>query len=238
MTAQIVPPLSAVSILVIAAHPDDMEGWCGASIAMATTRDATVELLLVTSGDKGSGNSFDDPIQVAMRREWEARIGASRLGIEQVSFLRYPDSEVENTPELRCDLVTAIRRVRPDIVFTFDPEHPLPRYLAHRDHRATGRAALDAIYPLACDPLVFPEHRDDGLEPHKVRQVWLFASAVANRYIDISEGFDAKIHARLAHKSQTDDPAALPDTWRCRAGETGEPVGLAMAEAFTILDIG
>jgi LmbE family N-acetylglucosaminyl deacetylase len=131
-----------------------------------------------------------------------------------------------------------VRRWRPDALFTHDPEHPWPPYISHPDHRAVGRAALDAAYPLARDPLAL---RDvpavDALAPHAVRDIWLFASAAADAFVDITPAFERKVAARLCHASQTPDPAALPEDWRRRAEVTGAPVGLALAEAFTILSL-
>jgi len=144
---------------------------------------------------------------------------------------------VEDTRELRGQLVAAIRAAAPAAVFTHDPERPLPPYLAHRDHRVVGRAALDAVYPLARDPLTFPEHRAAGLAPHRVRQAWLFASAGADRYVDIAAGFERKNAARLAHASQTPDPSRLRAAWAARAAEIGAPAGLGLAEAFTVLEL-
>jgi len=158
----IVDPPGAVAVMVIAAHPDDIEAWCAGTLARAIDAGATVRLLLVTSGDKGSGDLAATPAVVAQRREHEAREAARLLGIAEVAFLRQPDGEVDNTRALRGDLVSYIRRWRPAVLFTHDPEHSFPPYLAHRDHRAVGRAALDAVYPLARDPLSFPEQRADG----------------------------------------------------------------------------
>ena len=231
----IAPPAGA--ILAIAAHPDDIESWCGGTLARAIDAGATVRLLLVSSGDKGSADPDADPREITATRETEAREAARRLGIAEVAFLRHPDGDVENTRELRGELAAWIRRWRPDVLFTHDPEHPEPPYTFHRDHRAVGRAALDAAYPLARDPLSFPEHRADGLEPHAVRQVWLFASEAATTAVDIAGGFERKIAARLAHASQTPDPAALPASWRARAAAIGEPAGLELAETFTVLDL-
>jgi LmbE family N-acetylglucosaminyl deacetylase len=121
------------------------------------------------------------------------------------------------------------------VLFTHDPEHPWPPYLTHRDHRVVGRAALDAVYPLARDRLAFPEHERLGLAPHAVRAVWLFASAVADTHVDIGAGFERKIAARLAHESQTADPAGLARGWRARAASIGAPVGVGLAESFTVL---
>ena len=176
----VIDPPGAVSIMAVAAHPDDIESWCAGTLARAVDAGATVRLLLVTSGDKGTDDPGVDPGQLAARREAEAREAATRLGITDIAFLRCLDGEVEDTRTLRADLVAWIRRWRPAVVFTHDPEHPYPPYLSHRDHRIVGRATLDAVYPLARDPLSFPEHGRDGLGPHAVTQVWLFASVAAD----------------------------------------------------------
>ncbi len=142
---------------------------------------------------------------------------------------------MRNTRALRGDLVEWIRRWRPRVLFTHDPERPWPLYLYHRDHRVAGRAALDAVYPLARDRLAFPEQINAGLELHVVREVWLFASSTPDSLVDITAGFERKIAARLAHGSQTPDPAALAAGWRARAAGIGASDGLPLAEAFTIL---
>lgn len=230
-------PPGPASILAIAAHPDDIESWCAGTLAGAIDKGGEVRLLLVTSGDKGSSDPGTTPAAVAALREAEARAAATALGIAEVAFLRYPDGEVEDTRELRRDLVTWIRRWQPTVVFTHDPEHPLPPYLSHRDHRVVGRVVLDALYPLARDPLNFLELLAQGLAPHAVREAWLFASSVADVYVDISAGFERKIAARLAHASQTPDPTALPESWRSRAAEIGAVGQLPLAEAFTVLHL-
>jgi LmbE family N-acetylglucosaminyl deacetylase len=225
------------SVMAIAAHPDDIESWCGGTLARAVDAGAQVRLLLVTSGDKGSGDPDTDPVDLAATREAEAREAARVLGLADVAFLRWRDGEVENTHELRGELVAWIRAWRPDALFTHDPEHPLPPYLRHRDHVAAGRAALDAVYPLARDPLAFPEQRAQGLTPHHVGEVWLFASAVADRCVDIGKTLDQKIAARLEHESQTADREALIASWRKRAFDIGAPASLTAAEAFTVLQM-
>ena len=235
---QIRRPPEAISILAIAAHPDDIESWCAGTLACSIDAGATVRLVLVTSGEHGSSDPHATPAAVALQREREARTAAERLGIAEVAFLRYGDGEVEDTRALRGDLVAAIRRWRPEVLFTHDPEHPWPPYLTHRDHRIVGRAALDAVYPLARDRLAFPELEHEGLEPHAVREVWLFSSAAADSYVDIASSFERKLAARLAHASQTPDAQALAESWRARAGQIGAPAGLDLAEAFMVLQVG
>lgn len=231
----IVPPPDHPSILAVAAHPDDIESWCAGTLALAIDRGSTVRLLLVTSGEKGSSDPDADPDRVAALREAEAREAARRLGIAEVAFLRLPDGETESTPGLRRAIVRAIRAWQPGALFTHDPEHPLPRYLSHRDHRVVGRATLDAIYPLARDPLSYPDLRSEGLAPHAVAEAWLFASAAADSWVDVTDGFERKIAARLAHGSQTGDPAELERTWAERFRAAGEAVGVPMAEGFTVV---
>ncbi len=230
------PPVG--SIMAIAAHPDDIESWCGGTLALAVQAGAEARLLLVTSGDKGSADPDADPVDVARRREAEATEAGRRLGLAEVAFLRYLDGEVEATQRLRGELVRWIRRWRPVTLFTHDPERPEPPYLFHRDHRVVGRAALDAVYPLARDPLAFPEQRAEGFLPCHVARVWLFASAQADIYVDIRGGFEQKVAARLAHASQASDPSLLPTSWQGRAARIGAPAGLPLAEAFTVLDVG
>lgn len=234
---RIVEPPADVSVMAIAAHPDDIESWCAGALARAVDAGCSGRLLLVTSGERGTSDPSVTPEALARRREDETRAAALHLGLADVAFLHYPDGDVENSRALRGDLVAWIRRWRPRALFTHDPENPVPPYLTHRDHRITGRAVLDAVYPLARDPLNFLEHRQLGLAPHKVQQVWLFASARADAFVDITAVFARKVAARLEHGSQTSDSQALTAGWRARAAAIGAPAGLPLAEAFTILDL-
>jgi LmbE family N-acetylglucosaminyl deacetylase len=234
---RIVQSPGAGSILAVAAHPDDIERWCAGTLAQAIDRGATVRLLLVTSGEAGSSDPRATRERIGAEREREAESAAHRLGIAEVAFLREPDGAVENTAPLRGALVRWIRCWRPTVLYTFDPEYPDPPYLNHRDHRIVGRAALDAVYPLARDRLAYPELEADGLPPHAVSTVWLFASARATVYVDIASTFERKLAARLAHQSQTIDAVTLAERWRLAAARTGLPVTLTAAEAFTVLDV-
>jgi LmbE family N-acetylglucosaminyl deacetylase len=236
-TVQLVTAPPKGVVLAIAAHPDDIESWCAGTLARAAESGARVVLVLVTSGDAGSAEPGATRASVGARREAEALVAAERLGIAEVVFLRHPDGAVENTHILHGELVAAIRRWRPAALFTHDPEHPWPPYLSHRDHRAVGRATLDAIYPLARDRLAFVEHEQEGLRPHAVSSIWLFASSAATVMVDIAPTLERKIAARLAHESQTGDANTLAVNWRERAAQIGAPLGLAAAETFVVLQL-
>ena len=172
-------------------------------------------------------------------REEEQRAAAHQLGIASLAFLRYPDGEVPNDRDLRGRIVFQIRMRKPDLVITHDPEFPWPAYTAHRDHRASGRATLDALYPDARDHLFFPEQlRKDGgngVEPHITPEAWLIMSRIPDLYVDISSTIDRKIAARLEHASQMTDSEALNRSFRARASEIGSIAGLNQAEAFKVV---
>jgi LmbE family N-acetylglucosaminyl deacetylase len=236
MFIQVAP--AGQSILAIAAHPDDIESWCAGTLAQAYDAGSTVRLLLVTAGEQESSDPANTRADIAARREAEARAAAAHLGISDIVCLHYPDGEVENTTGLRGDLVQWICMFQPDVVFTHDPEHTLPAYLCHRDHRVVGRATLDAVYPLARDHLAFADRPSiAGLPPHAVRHIWLFASAQPDTVVDIASGFDRKIQARLAHVSQSPDPEGPAAHWRTRAAEIGALGAVPLGEAFAVLQV-
>jgi len=224
--------------LVIAAHPDDIESWCAGAVAALVRQQWRAVYVLCTSGEKGTSDPGETPETVAARREAEQRAAARLVGAQEPVFLRQPDGWLEDDAHLRGLLVRELRRSRPSLLITHDPVHPWPPYTAHRDHRIAGRVALDAAYPYARDPLHYPEQlRDEGLAPHVTPAVWLFSSDQPDFYVDIAATLDAKIAARLAHASQTSDPAELAASWRHRAEETGRQGGLALAEAFKRLTL-
>ena len=214
--------------LMVAMHPDDIESWCAGTVAALTARGARVAYLVLTSGDKGSPDPLADPREIAAVREAEQVAAAALLGVDEVTFLRYPDGEISDGPELRHRIAAVIRRVRPDLLLTFDPWQP---YAFHRDHREGSTAALAAAYPLARRPDPSPGPADER-GPHAVRAAWLYLTDRPDRFVDIDPTFEANVAARLVHASQTGDPPALAAAYRERAATTGARVDLALAEAF------
>ncbi|PJF36920.1 MAG: PIG-L family deacetylase [Candidatus Thermofonsia Clade 1 bacterium] len=199
-------------VMAIYAHPDDPEFFSGGLLAKWAAEGKRLFYVLATSGDKGS----DDPEMTSERlsaiREAEQRAAAACFGAEQVIFLRYPDGELEHTLRLRRDLTRLIRQLQPDIVVTTDPHAVWTRTggINHPDHRAIGEAALAAVYPSARDRLTFIElWRDEGLAPHKVRQVYLAGTLDPNRKVDITAYLERKIEAISQHRSQVKDFEAL-----------------------------
>ena len=190
--------------MVIVAHPDDAEFLAGGTVATLTRDGASVVYVIATSGDKGSDDPQMTSEELRRIREDEERRAAHRLGVSEVVFLGYEDSMLEPTLALRRDLARVIRRYQPSIVITFDPTNRFitDNYPNHPDHRATGDAAVDAVFPAARDRLTFPELLEEGLEPHKVQEVWLGATRNPNHWLDIEAVLQDKIEALRIHDSQ------------------------------------
>lgn len=225
-------------VVAVAAHPDDLDFGCAGTLALWASRGADVTELLVTSGDKGFED--DRPLEEKqVIREREQQAAARELGVKAVRFLRFPDGEVENTPALRREIVRVLRTVRPDTVLLYDPANLAfdSFYRYHPDHRAVALAAYDAIYPATGNRSFFRDLLAEGLEPHKVAQVYFIGPPQPNVWIDIAATFPRKMAALRAHASQMKDPDGIEDFVRDWAHRIGAPKGIALAESFRHLEV-
>ena len=161
--------------MLVVAHPDDSEFSSAGTVARLKDAGKRVVLIQVTSGDKGSDDPEMTPQRLAATREAEQREAARILGASDVIFMRCPDGELEPNLELRREIVRIIRRLKPDVVVCQDPTVRWvdTQYINHPDHRAAGEATLAAVFPAARDRMNFPELLAEGLEPHKVREIYL-----------------------------------------------------------------
>src|ERR1700686_244922 len=196
--------------LGIVAHPDDIEFYCAGTVLLMAHHGALVDFVLATSGDKGAPDATKSRAKVARIREREQEMAADVLGVKRVAFLRHPDAELVEDLELREELVHEIRTSKPDVILTFDPNVP---YRFHPDHRVVGRVALDAAWPSARDALTFPK----AGAPHETAEAWCFGGLQPTLEVDVEEVTGKKIEARLAHATQTTNPATLMRRWRAIA---------------------
>jgi LmbE family N-acetylglucosaminyl deacetylase len=190
--------------LVIAAHPDDGDFGAAGWTALRAAEGWKVWFLVCTNGAKGtSDRSMARERLIALRR-LEQKEACNRMGAHDVLYLDNEDGELVYDRSFLEQLVRIIRTVRPHTVLTHDPTDIIIRdsFINHPDHRATGTAALDGVYPTARDHLNFPEHLASGLEPHKVREVLLWSTNHPNHEVDITGLVDRKIHALTAHVTQ------------------------------------
>ncbi|MDI3340151.1 MAG: PIG-L family deacetylase [Sphaerobacter sp.] len=227
---------AASRVLIVGAHPDDPDFFCGGTVARWTAAGTVVAYVVVTSGDKGMPDPAADPLAFSRRREAEQEVSARALGVSDVTFLRLTDGEVFDTLELRARLTAEIRRFRPDLIVTHDPL--TRRYRQHPDHRAVGAATLAAAFPACRLATFFPEQVAAGLAPHVVGRALLFGSDQPDTFVDIAPVFERKIAALEQHVSQAGAfPGGLHPRLRRWAEEAGRPAGLALAEAFLAVEL-
>jgi len=219
-------------VMVVTAHPDDPEFGAGGAIARLVRDGCPVTYVIVTNGNKGSGDRTMTPERLTLIRREEQQNAARELGVERVEFLGYEDGEVEDTRQLRLDVTRQIRRWRPDLIITQHPYRTFRNFFGwHRDHRITGAAVLDCVYPLARDHLAFPELLSED-EPHRVREVHLIQWEQPDLVIDITDTMDLKLKAITRHASQVADFETVEARVRRRAAALGELKGCAYAEGF------
>ena len=228
------------SAMVIVAHPDDIEFTCAGTVARWTQAGARVSYVLVTSGDAGIDQPGMTRAAATQIREQEQREAAQIAGVHEVVFLREPDGLVQPTLELRKKLVREIRRFRPEVVMAGDPSSLWEgdNYINHPDHRAAAISALEAVFPAAGQPLVFPELAEEGLQPHKVRKVYVSKWDPTGLFVDIAETIEIKIAALRAHKSQMGDwdPTEQIKAWDAERGKCQEMAYAECFRLFTLID--
>lgn len=235
-------PLLPKSVLGVAAHPDDLDFSAGGTMAVFARQGAEVYYLILTDGGKGSSDRATTSEALRDKRRQEQREACGALGVKDVFFCNYPDGMLENTVDVKRDVVRAIRRVKPDVVVALDPSvlyvvsHGM---INHPDHRAAGQAALDAVYPLARDHMAFPELLAEGLEPHVVRTLLLagFHPEWGDNIIDITDTLEYKLQALAAHASQFGDASHIQELARTHAVTSGKRQSYHYGESFVRVDV-
>lgn len=205
-------------ILVILAHPDDPEFFCGATLARWANQGHEIVYCLLTRGDKGAREADTDPVELGRRREVEQQGAAKCIGAKRVMFLDYLDGTLFPDMASREAVTRVIRQEKPDILVTCDPTQLFgENSINHPDHRYVGQIVIDAVFPAAGNPLFFQNLlRDEHLEPHSVNEVWLTVTSAPNTIIDVTSTWDQKIEALRCHVSQIGDPDALEKRMRSR----------------------
>ena len=223
----------------IHAHPDDQDFTVAGTLAKWASSGCRIITVIITDGAAGSNapeHAADYKPTLASIREQEQLAANEILGIEETVFMRHPDGELEPTVELRKEVTKLIRRHKPDVVITGDPQAVFygSGYINHPDHRAAAQLALYAAFPSAGSRLLFADLIDEGFEPHNVKRVYIHGSEKPDTWVDIGDTLDTKITALKKHVSQVDTHNV--DDWiRKWAEEEGKEKGLAYAEAYKVM---
>jgi len=228
-------------VLVIAAHPDDIDFSSAGTIAGWTAAGVAVSYCIVTDGDAGGFDPAVPRSEIGGIRQEEQRKAGAVLGVSDIEFLGYPDGRLTVTLDLRRDITRSIRRVRPQRVVLPSPQRDLrSMYGSHPDHTATGEAAMCAVYPDARNPWAHRELVAEGFEAHTVSEVWVTSGGDrADHYVDITHTFDRKIAALRAHESQTAHMTDLEDMIGRWGGAQAKAAGFErgrLAEGYLRLD--
>jgi LmbE family N-acetylglucosaminyl deacetylase len=223
-------------VMVVTPHPDDAEYGVAGTVARWTGEGKEIIYVVCTNGDKGTSDNNMKPEDLARIREKEQMAAARLLGVREVIFLRHPDQSLEDTAEFRKEIVRLIRVYRPETIVTADPYR---RYVWHRDHRITGQVTLDAVFPYARDLFSYPDLIEEGLQPHKVRELLFWAADDVNYRSDITDTFHLKVAALRCHESQVGHipPPQLEEWLRERHRELAEGEEFQLAEAFHRVEI-
>ena len=223
--------------MVVSAHPDDPEFGAGASVAKMAKAGATVTYVIVTDGSQGGEDPKQTNKELIAIREREQRAAAKVLGVKKVEFLGYKDGHLTPSLKLRKDIVRMIRKHKPELVITHLPGRAIdmPMGGSHPDHLAVGEVTLAAVYPDSRNPRAFRGLLKDGLEPHKVKEVWIPFWTKGDHFVDISDTLDLKFKALKEHKSQVAKPGQEWDYekfMRKRHQDIGKAAGMKYAEGF------
>lgn len=229
------------NILVVLAHPDDPEFFCGATLAKWVASGHHVSYCLITCGDKGTKDYTMTSDALCRIRKKEQIAAANVIGVKDIRFLDYPDGYLIPDLNLRKDITRVIRQEKPNILVTCDPTTLFvgDNRINHPDHRAVGQATLDAVFPAAGDHLFFIElWRDEKLEPHHVREVWVSGSQQPNTIMDVTDYWQIKINALYEHKSQIGEKEEFTRKMISRIAEGSTMDAPKYVEIFRRIDLG
>lgn len=220
--------------LAVVAHPDDMEYGAAAAVARWTGQGKWVGYVLVSDGEAGIQAIV--PAEAGPLRRDEQLASCAAVGVEEVEFLGHPDGAIVEGLDLRADLAAAIRRHRPDVVLSinFRDSWGGPSW-NHADHRAVGRALLDAVRD-AANPWSFP---DRGEAWGGVRFTAFNASPEPTHGVDVTATFDAGVRSLECHRTYLENlgaDMASPATFlRDNAAGAGERLGVELAATFEVI---
>ena len=221
------------TILCIGAHPDDMEYTCTGTLSKFKKQaaDSQIYYVIVTNGENGfKMNRKATIVQRVRIRKAEQLEAAKKLGVEKVFFLGYRDGFLASTEKLRRQLVKIIKKLRPEIIFTFDPANKSFNNLntLHHDHRIVAEAVFDACFA-AKNLWMYPG------ETHHIKKLYFFTTDKPNHIEDITELMDFKLELLACHRSQFPDFSKVADHVRNDLSKHSEE--FTYSEAFRIIEV-
>jgi LmbE family N-acetylglucosaminyl deacetylase len=230
----------AIHALVISPHPSDPDFGIGGTALRWAREGKNVIYVICTNGDKGTTDPELLPDELAKIREQEQLKAAGMLGVKNVIFLRHPDLGLQDTPELKKEILKLILTYRPVVVATCNPfSQGNQKYISNPDHRVLGRLVLDVVWPTCLAPNNYRDLLKQGLKPHKVQELLIWGTGEPNYYVDITPTYDIKMSACYCHQSQIgpqgnqDFIKMLPESFKT----AGKVIGVPYAESFYRIEV-
>jgi LmbE family N-acetylglucosaminyl deacetylase len=228
-------------ILVVTAHPDDVDFGAGGSVRKWTEAGIAVSYCICTDGDAGGVDRDIPRSEIPKIRRQEQIAAGKALGVSDIHFLGYKDGDLQVTQDLRRDISRVIRQVKPQRVLIQSPERNWNRiYSAHPDHLAAGEAAIFSVYPDARNPFAHPSLlADENLDAWTASEVWVMGAPEVNHFEEVTEYFPHKLAALREHDSQTAHMEDLEGRVRGWMSATAIEAGFgehALAEGFRVVN--
>ncbi len=217
-------------LIVVAAHPDDLETICAGTVYRLARRGVNIFSANCTLGDIGTQEPDFTRPALASTRLAETEAAARILGIEQTYNLGHHDGELVANLELRAQIARLYRITAADTLWTFDP---FWTGQIHPDHRAAGQAALDAFMPSKM-PLYRPEQLNEpGACLGCLERIFFFSTdRQPDIYLDVTDVYETKLKASMAHRSQFPKGEESLEWMKGRDHKAGEKIGVTYAELF------
>src|SRR3954468_8486932 len=202
---------SALDILAIAAHRDDVEQTCGGTLLKMAALGHRTGILDLTRGEMGTRGTAED-------REREAADAARILRVSWREALDIPDGRVENTWENRLKVARVIRQTRPRVVI-------LPYWEGrHPDHYTASKLGYEACFlaglaklAISSQPSAVSSKTPAPHRPFKIIYATLYHDVRPTFVVDITEHFEARLESLMAYKSQFSDQEAGKEIFPARA---------------------
>ncbi len=226
----------SVDVLVIGAHPDDVELGCGGSIRKMVKQGYRVGVIDLTEGELGSRGSVQT-------RRHESVKAVQILGIHERVNLGIPDGRIENSKNNQLKLIEVVRRLRPEIVLIGAPE------CRHPDHGDATRLCISALFYSGLRK-VETGHGAEGAEPWRPSHILHYMQAIPfepTLVVDVTSAWSARVAALRAYASQFHNPDYVPaedepvtfisepgflDSMEARARTLGNRIGAEFGEGF------
>jgi len=220
------------TIVAVAAHPDDLEFGCSVMVRNLIQKGYIAFYIIATTGENGSKGEINSRSARIKIRRMEQLEAARKIGVKEVIFLNFRDGFLEYTENLRRKLTLLIKKLKPEIVFSFDPANQQFNNLNlfHRDHRAIALATFDACFA-ARNEFIIPSKYGT----HSVQKIFFYGTDKPDYFLNITKDISFKLDVLSSHKSQFSDFKQFTSYFKENIANNSDRY--KYSEAFRVIDV-